>query len=208
MHYLVSFTWLFDLRYWRLLPLVCRRCSEESPRRTAPFGERAGMDGVFLAHTIWTHFWKIKSHQQLESLGYPSSVTARNPFHLQRALLHAELRKNLKKLREGLILLDSLARFVFAKTMLFLPFTLQHCQKIWIPGERNCPLRSPGVCMRFVHIRVNTVDAAESRLPRACLGFSPGKVSSLLIREAVVTGGWYLREKRSFLLAVKARAQK
>lgn len=31
MHYLVSLAWLFDLRYWRLLPLVCRGCSEESP---------------------------------------------------------------------------------------------------------------------------------------------------------------------------------
>lgn len=68
MHYLASFTWLFDLRYWRLLPLVCRHHSEESPQRMAPFGERVGMDGVFLACAIWTHFWKIKSDQPFKSL--------------------------------------------------------------------------------------------------------------------------------------------
>lgn len=105
-------------------------------------------------------------------------------------------------------MLDSLERFVFAKMLLFLPSTLQHCQKIRIPGEGNCPLRPPGIGMRFIHIRVNTADVAESRLPRACLGISPEKVSSLLTREAVVTCGWYFREKRSRFLAVKGWAQK
>jgi len=60
------------------------------------------------------------------------------------------LGESLTKLREGLILLDSLERFVFAKMLLFLPFALQHCQKICISGEGNCLLRSPGVCVRFI----------------------------------------------------------
>lgn len=38
------------------------------------------------------------------------------------------LEESLKKLRKGLILLDSLDRFVFAKMLLFLLFTLQHYQ--------------------------------------------------------------------------------
>lgn len=51
-------------------------------------------------------------------------------------------------------------------------------------------------------------ECGRKQLPRACLGFSPGKVSSLLIREAVITGRWYFRENRSCFLADKGWAQK
>lgn len=48
MHYLVSFTWLFDLRYWRLLPLVCRHHSKNLPSERLHLVRGQGWTGFSL----------------------------------------------------------------------------------------------------------------------------------------------------------------
>lgn len=62
--------------------------------------------------------------------------------------------------------------------------------------------------MGFIHIRVDTLDVAKSRIPRARLAFRPGKVAPVLIRGAVITGRGYFREKMLWFWAGKRWAQK
>lgn len=56
----------FDLAFWLKVLEVITSGMQELLWRISPFGERAGMDGFFLAQAIWTHFWKIKSDQHLK----------------------------------------------------------------------------------------------------------------------------------------------
>lgn len=201
MHYLGSLAWLFDSRCWRLLPLECRRCSEGSLH----LGRGQGWM-VFPLLGQFGHIFGRLSQISTRKAQLPLECDSTKPIPLPKSLAHLR-EKNLKKLREGLILLGSLERSVGFFVLFFL-FTPQHCPKMFLPGERNCPLRSLGAPMKFIHIHVNTLDAAKSRFPRACLAFRPGEVSPLLIRGAVVTSRGCFREKRSWLWAVKSWAQK
>lgn len=120
------------------------------------------------------------------------SVTAQTPFPFPRALFSWE--KNLKKLREGLILLGSLERFVFPKPLLFLLFTLQHSPKEFLPGERNYPVVTgcfhevyPHPCQRF--------GCSKKQISRVLSGCQAREGVTLLIRRAVITGRSVLGRK-------------
>lgn len=56
----------FGLAFWLKVLEVITSGMQALLWRISPFGERAGMDGLFLAQAIWTHFWKIKSDQHLK----------------------------------------------------------------------------------------------------------------------------------------------
>lgn len=151
MHYLGSLAWLFDLRYWRLLPLECRSCSEGSLR----LGRGQGWMGFSLLGQFG-HIFERLSQISTWKAQLPLECDSTKPIPLPKSLVQLGKKKpnqkNPEKIKRGvnftLQLGENCDSFFCAFPPIY-PVTL----------SKNIPAWTkilPSASMRFIHVCVNT----------------------------------------------------